>query len=132
MCNPLKLTNILNDKKNRALNCLTVSNLKLDNIFLDVFGKSSTFITSWRIQTRLLMCHTLWMVATKHHSLKYSLLLAIPFLLSRPSSSANVSTTSNSLNPTRKLLGSKFSYSGTFLRCSSFASHRSGAWLPIR
>lgn len=30
--------------KNRALNCLTVSNLKLDDVFTDVFGKSSRFI----------------------------------------------------------------------------------------
>lgn len=30
--------------KNRALNCLTVSNLKLDDVFTDVFGKSSRSI----------------------------------------------------------------------------------------
>ncbi len=30
--------------KNRALNCLTVSNLKLDNVFSDVFGKPSRSI----------------------------------------------------------------------------------------
>ncbi len=36
-----KLTNMLTSEKNRALNCLTVSNLKLDDLFSDVFGKSS-------------------------------------------------------------------------------------------
>lgn len=32
-------------EKNRAQNCLTVSNLKLDDVFSDVFGKSSRSIT---------------------------------------------------------------------------------------
>ena len=40
----VKLTNIKTSEKNRALNCLTVSNLKLDDVFSDVFGKSSTSI----------------------------------------------------------------------------------------
>jgi transposase len=39
-----KLTNILTGEKNRAQNCLTVSNLKLDDVFSDVFGKSSSSI----------------------------------------------------------------------------------------
>ena len=40
-----KLTNMVTGEKNRALNCLTVSNLKLDDVFSDVFGKSSRSIT---------------------------------------------------------------------------------------
>ena len=40
-----KLTNILTGEKNRAHNCLTVSNLKLDDVFSDVFGKSARSIT---------------------------------------------------------------------------------------
>lgn len=39
-----KLTNMLTSEKNRALNCLTVSNLKLDDVFSNVFGKSSRSI----------------------------------------------------------------------------------------
>jgi len=39
-----KLTNMLTGEKNRAQNCLTVSNLKLDDVFSDVFGKSSKAI----------------------------------------------------------------------------------------
>lgn len=39
-----KLTNMLTSEKDRALNCLTVSNLKLDDVFSDVFGKSSRSI----------------------------------------------------------------------------------------
>lgn len=39
-----KLTDMKTSEKNRALNCLTVSNLKLDDVFSDVFGKSSTSI----------------------------------------------------------------------------------------
>lgn len=39
-----KLTNMLTGEKNRALNYLTVSNLKLDDVFSDVFGKSSCSI----------------------------------------------------------------------------------------
>lgn len=35
-----KLTSQITGMKNRALNCLTVSNLKLDDVFTDVFGKS--------------------------------------------------------------------------------------------
>ena len=40
----MKLTYQITGMKNRALNCLTVSNLKLDDVFSDVFGKSSRSI----------------------------------------------------------------------------------------
>ena len=40
----MKLTNMVTSEKNRALNCLTVSNLKLDDVFSDVYGKSSRSI----------------------------------------------------------------------------------------
>lgn len=40
-----KLINMITGEKNRAQNCLTVSNLKLDDVFSDVFGKSSRSIT---------------------------------------------------------------------------------------
>ena len=43
-----KLTNMLTGEKNRAQNCLTVSNLKLDDVFSEVFGKSARSIT-WYI-----------------------------------------------------------------------------------
>lgn len=39
-----KLTNFATGEKNRMQNCLTVSNLKLDDVFSDVFGKASTNI----------------------------------------------------------------------------------------
>jgi len=39
-----KLTNMITGEKNRASNCLTVSNLKLDDVFSDVFGKTSRSI----------------------------------------------------------------------------------------
>lgn len=42
-----KLTQMLTGEKNRALNCLTVSNLKLDDVFSDVFGKSSRALTAY-------------------------------------------------------------------------------------
>ena len=45
-----KLTNILTGEKNRAQNCLTVSNLKLDDVFSDVFGKSATSITKYILE----------------------------------------------------------------------------------
>ena len=45
-----KLTDILTGEKNRALNCLTVSNLKLDDVFSDVFGKSSRSIISYILE----------------------------------------------------------------------------------
>ena len=38
---------MLAGEKNRAQNCLTVSNLKLDDVFSDVFGKSSRSITEY-------------------------------------------------------------------------------------
>jgi len=44
-----KLTNIETGEKNRAQNCLTVSNLKLDDVFSDVFGKSSRSITEYML-----------------------------------------------------------------------------------
>ena len=37
-------------EKNRAHNCLTVSNLKLDDVFSDIFGKSSRSITEQILQ----------------------------------------------------------------------------------
>ena len=45
-----KLTNMLAGEKNRALNCLTVSNLKLDDVFSDVFGKSSRSIIGYILE----------------------------------------------------------------------------------
>ena len=41
-----KLTNFTTGEKNRAQNCLTVSNIKLDGVFSDVFGKAATAITT--------------------------------------------------------------------------------------
>lgn len=41
-----KLTNFMSGEKNRAQNCLTVSNIKLDDVFSDVFGKAASAITS--------------------------------------------------------------------------------------
>ena len=40
-----KLTNFTTGEKDRAQNCLTVSNLKLDDVFTDVFGKTPSAIT---------------------------------------------------------------------------------------
>jgi len=44
-----KLTSCMTGEKNRAQNCLTVSNIKLDDVFSDVFGKAA-----WAITERLL------------------------------------------------------------------------------
>ena len=41
----VKLTSFTTGEKNRAQNCLTVSNIKLDDVFSDVFGKSASAIT---------------------------------------------------------------------------------------
>lgn len=43
----VKLTNMLTSEKNRAHNWLTVSNLKLDDAFSDIFGKSTKSITEY-------------------------------------------------------------------------------------
>ena len=45
-----KLTNMLTGEKNRAQNCLTVSNLKLDDVFSDVFGKSARSLTNYMLE----------------------------------------------------------------------------------
>ena len=45
-----KLTCMITGEKNRAQNCLTVSNFKLDDVFSDVFGKSSRSITEQILQ----------------------------------------------------------------------------------
>jgi len=42
----VKLTSCMTGEKNRAQNCLTVSNIKLDDVFSDVFGKAASAITS--------------------------------------------------------------------------------------
>jgi len=41
----IKLTSYSTGEKNRAQNCLTVSNIKLDDVFSDVFGKAASAIT---------------------------------------------------------------------------------------
>ena len=41
-----KLTGFTTGEKNRAQNCLTVSNIKLDDVFSDVFGKAAAAITT--------------------------------------------------------------------------------------
>ena len=41
-----KLTSYTTGEKNRAQNCLTVSNIKLDDVFTDVFGKAASAITA--------------------------------------------------------------------------------------
>ena len=41
-----KLTNFTTGEKNRAQNCLTVSNIKLDDVFSNVFGKAASAITT--------------------------------------------------------------------------------------
>ena len=45
-----KLTCMITSEKNRAHNCLTVSNFKLDEVFSDIFGKSSRSITEQILQ----------------------------------------------------------------------------------
>ncbi len=45
-----KLTNYTTGEKNRAQNCLTVSNIKLDDVFTDVFGKASSAIIGHILQ----------------------------------------------------------------------------------
>jgi transposase len=41
----VKLTGFTTGEKNRAQNCLTVSNIQIDHVFTDVFGKSADAIT---------------------------------------------------------------------------------------
>ncbi len=45
-----KLTNMITGEKNRASNCLTVSNLKLDDVFSDLFGKTSRSIIHYILE----------------------------------------------------------------------------------
>ena len=45
-----KLTCMITGEKNRAHNCLTISNLKLDEVFSDIFGKSALSITEQILQ----------------------------------------------------------------------------------
>jgi transposase len=40
----VKLTNASTAEKNRVQNCLTISNIKLDDVFSDIFGKSASAI----------------------------------------------------------------------------------------
>jgi len=46
----VKLTGFNVGEKNRAQNCLTVSNIKLDDVFTDIFGRSSSAIISQLLQ----------------------------------------------------------------------------------
>ena len=42
----VKLSSYMTGEKNRAQNCLTISNFKLDDVFSNVFGKSASAITT--------------------------------------------------------------------------------------
>ena len=44
-----EIRDLVRYRKNRARNCLTVSNLKLDDVFSDVFGKSARSITEYML-----------------------------------------------------------------------------------
>ena len=46
----VKLTWYMSGEKNRAQNCLTVSNFKLDSVFSNVFGKSASAIISYMLE----------------------------------------------------------------------------------
>ena len=46
----VKLTSYTTGEKNRAQNCLTVSNFKLDSVFSSVFGKSASAIISFMLE----------------------------------------------------------------------------------
>jgi transposase len=46
-----KLTAYMTGEKNRAQNCLTVSNIKLDDVFSDVFGKAASAITERALES---------------------------------------------------------------------------------
>ena len=45
-----KLTWVTTGEKNRAQNCLTISNLKLDSVFSNVFGKSASAIINFMLE----------------------------------------------------------------------------------
>jgi transposase len=45
-----KLTWIASGEKNRAQNCLTVSNYKLDSVFSNVFGKSASAVITYMLE----------------------------------------------------------------------------------
>ena len=47
-----KLTYMLAGEKDRALNCLTISNLKLDDVFSGMFGNSSRSISQYILDHR--------------------------------------------------------------------------------
>lgn len=46
----VKLSSYTTGEKNRAQNCLIVSNFKLDDVFSNVFGKSATAITTYLLE----------------------------------------------------------------------------------
>lgn len=73
MCYREKLTNCLTGEKNRAQNCLTVSNLKLDDVFSDVFCKSTRSITEYILSHpgRVSMLHPLLTDALRSRSKKF-------------------------------------------------------------
>ena len=91
-----KPTCMITGEKNRAQNWLTVSNLKLDDVFRDVFGKSSRSITEY------MHAHpgesfdvTPFVDGRCKHLLKKSRLpLTKPFLRNRQSNSDSALTTS--------------------------------------
>ena len=98
----MKLTNMITGEKNRAQNCLTVSNLKLDDVFSDVFGKSArpSPSTSWRTPGRPSTSRLSLTGAVKPQSPRFRPLWTALSPMSRLSSSASVSSTSTNSNCT--------------------------------
>lgn len=77
-----KLTCMITSEKNRAQNCLTVSNLKLDDVFLMYLVSLPVLLRNrfYSTQEKSLMYHHLLMVAVKLRLKKYRLLLMVLFL----------------------------------------------------
>lgn len=80
---------MITGEKNRAQNCLTVSNLKLDDVFSDMFGKSSRSITEYMLAHPGKIFDVAPFMDRKHRLKRYRLLLTELSLLNRPLSSGN-------------------------------------------
>lgn len=90
-----KLTCMITGEKNRAQNCFTVSNLKLNDVFSDVLGKYSRFITEQlpAHPRNFSTWHLLLTAGVKHLLKRSRLLLMASFLPNRLSSSGKALTT---------------------------------------
>lgn len=116
----LKLTNMLTGEKNRAQNCLTVSNLKLDDVFSNVFENPHvpSFSIFWIIPVSILTFLRSLIDGASTLLMRYRLLLTGRYPENRLRNSKSACSTSTNSANTENILKPKSFGSQTLISAS--------------